>query len=57
MSRETSKLASTSAIDAECQQIRRNWSETERKLRELRACVAQSKLAISILFQDLRCAR
>ena len=41
MNRETSKFwRPRTAIDAKCQQIRRNWSETERKLRELPASVA-----------------
>lgn len=47
----------SSAINTRCQQIRGNWSASERKLRELRACVAQSRLAVAILFQEMGCTR
>ena len=46
-----------SSVRTRCQEIRRTWTASERKLRELRACVAQSRLAVAILFQELGCVQ
>ena len=41
-------------VTAKCQRIRQGWTESERKVRELRANLAQSRLALSILFHDFQ---
>ena len=45
---------SKSTVDAKCQTIRAKWTESERMLRELRATLAQTRLAVSILFRDMQ---
>jgi hypothetical protein len=57
MTNDNTKPEASLLIDARRQRIRRNWSASERKLRELRACVAQSRLALSILFKEMGCAQ
>lgn len=42
-----------SRLTAKCKQIRQSWSDSEKKMRELRANLAQSRLALAILFQDI----
>lgn len=41
-----------SLVAEKCQQIRRSWSTSERSLRELRASLAQSRLAFILLQAD-----
>ena len=47
-------IQSRPAVTAKCQRIRRGWTESERKVRELRANLAQSRLALSILFREFQ---
>ena len=47
------KIDPPSSIAAKCSQIRQNWTKTERQVRQLRACVAQGRLAMSILFGEV----
>jgi hypothetical protein len=42
-------------VNAKCRRIRQGWTDSERHLRELQARLAQSRLALSILFRDLGC--
>lgn len=42
-------------VSAKCRRIRQSWTDSERRLRELQASLAQSRLALSILFRDLGC--
>jgi hypothetical protein len=42
-------------LNAKCRRIRQGWTESERHLRELQARLAQTRLALSILFRDLGC--
>lgn len=42
-------------VNAKCRRIRQSWTDSERRLRELQASLAQSRLALSILFRDFGC--
>ncbi len=58
MSTNKQPLATESLVTARCRRIRRSWTDSERRLRELRANVAQSRLALSILFREFNgCAK
>lgn len=49
MSEKTSTTKYHAIVSEKCRQIRRSWSDSERKLRELQADLAQSRLVLSIL--------
>jgi hypothetical protein len=51
------KNQSKEIVSAKCRLIRQGWTDSERRLRELQASLAQSRLALSILFRDLGCGR
>ncbi|MDZ4658139.1 MAG: hypothetical protein SH868_11235 [Bythopirellula sp.] len=58
MSTKKQSLTPESPVTAQCRQIRRSWTASERRLREMRANVAQSRLALSILFREFNgCAK
>ena len=54
MSLEKLNNQSKPAVTDKCQRIRQGWTESERKVRELRANLAQSRLALSILFREFQ---
>jgi hypothetical protein len=43
-------------LTAKCRRIRQGWTESERHLRELQARLAQTRLALSILFREMGCS-
>jgi hypothetical protein len=51
------KNQSKEIVSAKCRLIRQGWTDSERRLRELQASLAQSRLALSILFRDFGCGR
>ncbi len=52
------ELRAESLVTAKCRQIRRSWTDSERKVREMRANLAQSRLALTIMFRELNgCAK
>lgn len=54
MSFDKRNIQSRPAVTDKCQRIRQGWTESERKVRELRANLAQSRLALSILFREFK---
>lgn len=40
-------------VNAECREIRRQWTDSERRVRALKASLAQTRLALSILFREI----
>ncbi len=54
MSLDKRIIPSKPAVSDKCQRIRQGWTESERKVRELRAILAQSRLALSIQFRDFQ---
>jgi hypothetical protein len=55
MNTNNSKQQATQGVSAKCRRIRQGWTDSERRLREMQANLAQSRLALSILFRDLGC--
>jgi hypothetical protein len=53
MSHKTPATKYHAIVNEKCRQIRRGWSDSERKLRELQASLAQSRLVFSILHPDM----
>jgi hypothetical protein len=51
---ETKKQAKE-IVNAKCRRIRQSWTDSERHLRELQASLAQTRLALTIMFRDLGC--
>jgi hypothetical protein len=54
MSLDKRNIQSRPVVIDKCQRIRQGWTESERKVRELRANLAQSRLALSILFREFQ---
>jgi hypothetical protein len=56
MNTNETKNQAKEIVNAKCRRIRQGWSDSERHLRELQASLAQSRLALTIMFRDLGCA-
>lgn len=55
MNTNVTKNQAKEIVNAKCRRIRQGWTDSERRLRELQASLAQSRLALSIMFRDLGC--
>lgn len=53
MTPQAKAIGMESRLTAKCNQIRQSWSDSEKTMRELRANLAQSRLALAILFRDI----
>jgi hypothetical protein len=53
MTSQVKEIGMESRLTARCKQIRKSWSDSEKAMREMRANLAQSRLALAILFRDI----
>ncbi len=52
MATKVESTRNESPLTARCRRIRQGWSDSEKRMRALRANLAQSRLALAILFRD-----